>query len=352
MSGRLFTLGTFLGVALLAACGGTAQPPLQSASPNGASPPAPPSTAASAKPATSSSTAVTVSAAYVGPFDNMAVMWLGKDMGLFASHGLDVDLKLISGSPIASAALVNHDVNYVEMSGPAVVNSVSQGAPEPVMIAGFENVFIFTMMVEPSIKSIADVKGKTAAVTLVGSEDDAVLRKVLRDNHLEPDVDVHVTAVRDPGGQLAAYSSKQAQVVMSGGANVANLKKAGAVPLIDIGKLKLPFQSAGLVTTRSYLASHHLEALNVVKGTVDAIRRIKSDKSGTQAVMAKYMKTEDQDVLDASWQSDNNFMEDVPLPTVTGFQEIMTERNVTGHKPEDFFDPSLVQELQTSGYFK
>jgi NitT/TauT family transport system substrate-binding protein len=343
------------GALLLASCGGTPQPAPPSASasaPTAASASAPaPASVATSKPASAQAMSQ-VSAAYVGPFDNMAVMWLGKDMGLFANHGLDVDLKLISGSPIASAALLKGDVNYVEMSGPAVVNSVSQGATEPVMIAGFENVFIFTMMVDPSIKSVADLKGKTAAVTLVGAEDDAVLRKVLRDNHLEPDVDVHITAARDPGGQLAAFTSKQAQLVMTGGANIAQLKKVGAVPLLDVGKLRLPFQSAGLVTTRSYIAGHRDEALNMVKASVDAIRRIKSDKAGTEAIMSKYMKTEDRDVLDASWQSDNNFMEDVPMPTADGFQEIMNERKVTGHKPQDFFDGSLVQELRQSGYFK
>lgn len=356
MVSRLRAGGLSLMLVLLAACAGNAQPaasqPIASPSPSAASTAAAPSASAAAKPASSAQPATAVSAAYVGPFDNMSVMWLGKDMGLFANHGLDVDLKLISGSPIASAALVKGDVNYVEMSGPAVVNSVSQGATEPVMIAGFENVFIFTMMVDPSIKSIADLKGKTAAVTLVGSEDDAVLRKVLRDNHLEPDTDVHITAVRDPGGQLAAFASKQAQLVMTAGSNISQLRKAGAVALLDVGKLRLPFQSAGLVTTRTYLSTHRAEALNMLRSSVDAIKRMKSDKAGAQAVMSKYMKTEDSDVLNASWDSVNNFMEDVPLPTLDGIQEIMNERSVTGHKPQDFVDLTLVQELQQSGYFK
>jgi len=348
---------------LLAACGGGAQTaapsspsasqPAVPASAAGASKPSVPAAASAsvaAKPAGSGTGSTKVRIAYVGPFDNMAVMWVANDDGLFKKYGLDADLSLIQGSPIASAALVSKSVDLVEMSGPAVVNAVAQNTDE-VMIAGFENVFIFTLMVEPSIKSIADLKGKTAAVTLVGAEDDAVLRKVLLDNKLEPDVDVHITAARDPAGQIAAFSSKQADAVMTAGANIANLKKAGAVPLIDIGKLRIPFQSAGLVTTRAYLASHRPEALDAVKASVDAIRSIKSDKAGTQAIMSKYMKTTDQDVLNASWDADNAFMEDVPLPTLEGFQEIMNERKVTGHKPEDFVDLSLVKDLQQQGFF-
>ena len=328
------------GLLFLAGCGASAAPP-------------PPTAPASAKPVGSDRTQPSgrVRLAYVGPFDNMAVMWVAKETGLFQKYGVDADLMLIQGSPIASAALVSHDVDLVEMSGPAVVNSVAQGA-DTVMIAGFENVFIFTLMVDPSIKTIADLKGKTAAVTLVGSEDDAVLRKVLRDNKLEPDTDVYITPVRDPGGQLAAFSSKQANAVMTGGANIANLKKVGAVPLVDVGKLRIPFQSAGLVTTRAYLSAHRPEALGAIKASVDAIRRIKSDKAGTQTIMGKYMKTEDRDVLDASWEADNTFMEDVPTPTLEGFQEIMNERKVTGRKPEDFVDLSLMKELEQAGFFK
>lgn len=324
----------------------------------GASPAASASPTASAKPAASAPASAKPSAgggaklkvAYAGPFDNMAVMWVAQDGGLFKKYGLDVDLSLISGSPIASAALVSHDVDMVEMSGPAVVNAVTQNTDE-VMIAGFENVFIFTLMVDPSIKTIADLKGKTAAVTLVGSEDDSVLRKVLLDNKLKPDEDVHITPVRDPGGQLAAFSSKQAQAVMTGGANIAKLKQVGAVPLIDIGKLRIPYQSAGLVTTRAFLSSRRADALSAVKASGEAIHRIKTDEAGTKAIMAKYLKTSDPAVLAASWQADQDYMEDVPAPSLPGFQEILNERKITGHKPEDFVDQSLVRDLDQQGFF-
>jgi ABC-type nitrate/sulfonate/bicarbonate transport system substrate-binding protein len=336
----------FIGLAvLLAGCGAAAAPTSQipSVAPPPSQPPA-------AKPSPGAAASGKLRIAYAGPFDNMAVMWVAKDAGLFDKYGLDVDLTLISGSPIASAALVSHDVDMVEMSGPAVVNAVTQNTDE-VMIAGFENIFIFTLMVDPSIKTMADLKGKTAAVTLVGSEDDSVLRKVLTDNKLQPDTDVHITPVRDPGGQLAAFSSKQAQAVMTAGANVANLKKVGAVPLLDIGKLRIPFQSAGLVTTRAYLSSHRQEALSAVKASGDAIHRIKTDQAGTKAIMAKYLKNSDPDVLAASWQADADFMEDVPAPSLPGFQEILTERKITAHKPEDFVDQSLVRELDQQGFF-
>jgi ABC-type nitrate/sulfonate/bicarbonate transport system substrate-binding protein len=357
-------LGAAASVLLLAACGGAAAPASQSAAPatSGAAPasakPAA-SAATSAKPAGSAPASAKPAAsgggaklkvAYAGPFDNMAVMWVAQDGGLFQKYGLDVDLSLISGSPIASAALVSHDVDMVEMSGPAVVNAVTQNTDE-VMIAGFENVFIFTLMVDPSIKTIADLKGKTAAVTLVGSEDDSVLRKVLLDNKLKPDDDVHITPVRDPGGQLAAFSSKQAQAVMTGGANIAKLKQVGAVPLIDIGKLRIPFQSAGLVTTRAFVSSRRADALNALKASGEAIHRIKTDEAGTKAIMAKYLKTSDPDVLAASWQADQDYMEDVPAPSLPGFQEILTERKITGHKPEDFVDQSLVRDLDQQGFF-
>ena len=337
----LFCLGL---VFLLAGCGGAAAPPRVSPAAAAASSPAAP------KPSASAPAGGRVRIAYAGPFDNMAVMWVAKDAGLFHKYGLGVDLSLISGSPIASAALVSHDVDFVEMSGPAVVNAVTHNTDE-VMIAGFENVFIFTLMVDPAIKSMADLKGKTAAVTLVGSEDDSVLRKVLIDNKLQPDVDVHITPVRDPGGQLAAFSSKQAQAIMTAGANVANLKKAGAVPLLDIGKLRIPFQSAGLVTTRAYLSSHRPEALAAVKASAEAIHRIKTDQAASKAIMAKYLKTSDADVLNASWQSDSDFLQDVPAPSLPGFQEILTERKITGHKPADFVDQSLVRELDQQGFF-
>jgi ABC-type nitrate/sulfonate/bicarbonate transport system substrate-binding protein len=355
-------------VMTLAACGGASRPAASSgaASPEAASsvqggPAAAGASGAGAQPAASAPVAASkpassppadrVRAAYVGPFDNMAVMWIAKEKGLFANHGLDVDLQAVVGSPAGTAALVSHDLDIVEMSAPPVVSTVVQGT-DLAMIAGFDNVFIFTLMVDPSIKTMAELKGKTAVVAQVGAENDVVLRKVLLQNGLQPDVDVHIAPMRDPAGQLTMIANKQAQAVLGSGSNLVQYQKAGTVPLLDIGKLKLPFQSAGLASTRAYVNSHRPQVLNFLKASVDAIRYLKSEPAGAQAIMGKYLKTEDRDVQQAAWKAQADFMEDVPYPTLPGIQEIMDEQQVTGHKPEDFADLSLIKELEQSGYFK
>ncbi len=56
----------------------------------------------------------------------MLPLWVAKDSGLFAKHGVDVDLTYIRG--VAIEALLAGEVQFVRASPPSVVRSALRGS--------------------------------------------------------------------------------------------------------------------------------------------------------------------------------------------------------------------------------
>jgi NitT/TauT family transport system substrate-binding protein len=348
--------GVLAACLLLSACGGTTAPsgsPASSAAaPSGAVASASPKPAASAKPAGSAASvaAEKVRGAWVAVAATQAPVWGAKDGGFFAQNGLDVDLELIRGSSTASAALISNNVDIVQMSGPGVVNATANGA-DIVMIAGFVNVAPYKLISDASIKTIEDLRGKTIAVSQIGGQDDFILRKVLKTKGLNPETDVKIAQTKDIPGSVAALNAHQVQAALLAAPEHVPALKAGGKELLDVTSMRIPFASTGLVATRSYLKTHRSTALAYLKASVQAVRRIKTDRPFTESLMTSYLKTNDPDALAASWDLATSFFEDKPYPSLTGLQEVIDENEVKGHKPEDFADSSLMKELDDAGLF-
>src|SRR5215217_6145628 len=76
--------------------------------------------------------------AIVSPNELMAIPWIGKDSGIFARHGFDVDVLVIGGSPRVTQSLVAGDFDYAIAGASSLVRARIQGA-DPVILATSTN---------------------------------------------------------------------------------------------------------------------------------------------------------------------------------------------------------------------
>src|SRR6266571_5250428 len=154
---------------------------------------------ASQTPAPSASPSERVRVAYVQPSSNQAPAWTAKEGGIFPKYGLDAELTYIQGSSTAISAMIGGSVDVAQMGGPSPVAAVKQGA-DLAIFAGFFNTADFRLMADPDIKSVAELRGKTVAISNFESADNFMLAKVLNQNGLKPGTDVQVIAAKDPAG--------------------------------------------------------------------------------------------------------------------------------------------------------
>ena len=291
---------------------------------------------------------------WVAVSGSQSVAWVTKEAGYFERNGVDVDLTYLAGSPTAAAALVSGRVEFVQMAGPAVVTADAQGA-HLVMVMGFVNQPLFVLMTTPDVQAPEQLKGKTVAVTKVGSSDDFMLREALSHWGLKPDTDVKITGVGSVTAQIAALEKRLVQGLVVDPPNDVLAQQVGARLLARVSDLGVAYQAAGLVTTREYIQSHADVVTRVVRAMIQGVHRIKTDRAFSEEIMAKYLKNSNPLVVDAAYEAYVNVFGRVPAPSKAGLAEIAKEGLNTGllKGPVDvgaMLDTSFVDRLQASGF--
>ena len=95
---------------------------------------------------------------------------------------------------------------------------------------------------------------------------------------------------------------------------------------------------------------------SAVKAYVEGIYYVFSNKQPTLKSLTRYMRTNDQEVLDYSYQHYLKRTPKKPYPTMSGIQNLidMSAPGITqakSAKPEQFVDLSLLQELENEKFF-
>ena len=112
--------------------------------------------------------------------------WAAKERGFFRKHGLDAEI-IAMRPPLTIGALQAGEIDYAIGASTTSRGAIS-GAPVRIVSLALRSSF-HTLVSRPAIKTIADMKGKTVAVT-IGAADDFVARHLLRRGGLDPR-DVH-----------------------------------------------------------------------------------------------------------------------------------------------------------------
>jgi ABC-type nitrate/sulfonate/bicarbonate transport system substrate-binding protein len=140
--------------------------------------------------------------------------------------------------------------------------------------------------------------------------------------------------------------------VMSPPTNMMAIR-AGFKELAFLPQVGISFQHTSLATSRKYLARNRPTALKVLRAYRGAIERIKADKAFTVKTLAKYMATQDNVVLDYSYNTGLPLFRPVPYPTNEGIQAALDfiadkDPKAKQAQPKDFVDTSLLDELAKS----
>jgi NitT/TauT family transport system substrate-binding protein len=270
-----------LGVVLAAACGG------------GNSPSPTPTTYGGANP---SPDLIKIKASYGNVSPANLAPFFAKEMGIFAKHGLDVDLVLIDGGSPSAAALIAGQVQFANFGGTETMSAVAAGS-DMVAVALFVPVTPWQLLAKTDYKSPEDLRGKVVGVASKGGSSEVATDVSLQRLKLDPNKDV----TKQPFGSVANLTA-----AMLGGAVYAGpghppdtvlLLKQGFKVIVDLAAEKIPATDNCTVVRRTYMQSNRQTVQAFIDAEIEAIAAAKKDKPGTIKIMAKLLKIEDQEAL-------------------------------------------------------
>jgi NitT/TauT family transport system substrate-binding protein len=180
---------------------------------------------------------------------NYLSIYAAEAKGFFKDEGLENETIAIGG-PAAIAALLSGNVDFSGAGGSGL-RAAAKGAELKAIFYQTEKVTWF-FVVHPSIKSVADLKGKKIAVGLIGDSEDRFSTMFVEKNGLSAK-DITRIPMGTSSELIAAIKSGslQAAVLDPGGMIVA--EKEGLHSLAFLGDLfPLPFQ--GYVVTDKKIA--------------------------------------------------------------------------------------------------
>ena len=284
-----------------------------------------------------------------------AQLWIAKDEGIFRKHGLDVELIFLRGGQVAIQALTGGDPPLVTIGNVIIANL--QGH-DIVLVGSVENSYDQSVFARPGTMSrMEQLKGKRFGISGFGSATHNAALILFKKFNLEPTKDVAFVPTGTGPERLAAMSSARIDATFFNPSEVPQALKAGFVEIIQMADIGFEVQGSGLSTSRSYIKANREIVKSALKAYVEGIYYVFTNKGATIKSLTRYMRTDDQEVLEYSYEHYLKRTPKKPYPTMKGIQNLVDMSapqipQAKTAKPEQFVDLSFLQELEKEGFFE
>jgi NitT/TauT family transport system substrate-binding protein len=284
-----------------------------------------------------------------------AVWYVARERGFYKKNGLDVDLLFIPSTTTSVSSLVAGDVQVANASGGGVASAVVAGA-DLVMVACYLNSLPYELVVNESIKSAEDLKGKSIGISRIGSASDVAARALIRGLGLEPDRQVPIMQIGGPTERAASFRTGRIAGFPSPPGIIHLTKGIPFRVLISTADFQKRFEFPYIcaTTTKSYLSRQRETVKKVLMAHIEGTQFFKTHKEETKRIISKYSRITNEAYLESAYIASAKLYDRVPLVTRGGAEIQIKE--ATSRKPgaqlrfEDMVDESIVRELEKSGF--
>jgi len=282
-------------------------------------------------------------------------VWFAHEGGFFRKNGLDAQLIFIESGSRMVQTLISGDVVAAQVGGAPVIQSNLQGSGV-LIIGGLLNTMDYKFVVSRDITRPDQLKGKTVAVSRVGSSSDFATRYALEKYGLVPDKDVAILQIGSQPARFSALETGKIHGVMIAIPLTAKAAKMGLNTLADLQMLGLEYQHTSLAVSQNIIKTQPELVRNVLKSFIEGIHYAKTHRREAIGILGKYLKIDDSDALQEAYEAElQGLIPEKPYPTLKGIQIILREMgvkdaNARSARPEQFVDLSFMKELDTSGF--
>ena len=284
--------------------------------------------------------------------------WIAKEARLYEKYNLDVDMIYVGASPVIIQAMLGGQAFIGAGGGPPLVTNVLQGG-DVVQVATTVPYAIQSLIVKPDIRTPADLSGKRVGISRLGAIPHFTLQAIIN-MHKVPGLNIVQT------GSTTQAITSLAQGLVDGMITSApftfRLMKDGYRELIgpkDFKKAGVELLIQGLVARKSVAAKNREATIGMIKATMEGTKQIFTNEKQTKAVLAKYTRQHDPEVLDQTYKFATDIFVKDPTVTPSSIQPIVQQsvqfnlidaKQATATPMSAYYDNSYVEEIKRSGW--
>jgi NitT/TauT family transport system substrate-binding protein len=271
-------------------------------------------------------------------------VWDAKDAGLFAKGGLNVEPVLIRGGALITVGIMSGQLQFSGAGAESVIAARIEGG-DVALLACPTNLEPISLITRPEIKSPSELKGKSSAVTRLGSSTHFYLRAALRYVGLDAEKDMTILQL-GAGPEVAA-------ALESGKIAAAALNIRHAIPflqrnwpmLIDLTKTDLVYPSSCVTTSRAFVKSEPKTVDDFLRAYVEAIQLIKKDQGFAERSLVKWTREKDVAVVTQSIESHRRILKLPPYVPDKGIENVVNDLTSRRKVPQEFIGrPELFRD--------
>jgi ABC-type nitrate/sulfonate/bicarbonate transport system substrate-binding protein len=179
----------------------------------------------------------------------------------------------------------------------------------------------------------------------------------LRFYKLRPSQDVAIAQIGGLGERMIALTSGVVDAAILNVDQVYQAEKLGYQVLIDLRKLPLNYPTQGIVVSKEFLRNQRNTVKRFLKVYIEGIKILKTDKEFSMDTLAKYIKTNDREVLTKTYEVYKEAWESVPYVRRDGVVQALDSMPDLSSKDlklnlDTLIDNSIIQELEKEGFIK
>lgn len=287
---------------------------------------------------------------------SMAWLWTAKEGGYFEQHGLKVDLVYVGGTAQLFQSMLAGEIAFGIGGGPAIIHANAQRRTI-IGVAGSLNRMVMKMMASPQIKSPADIPGKRIAITRYGTTTDFSARLFLKNWAPAAEKDAVILQVGSIPNVLASLRSGTSQVGALSPPAHLQAERLGFAELMNLSKKDIYYPYTYVTVSAAFLEKNSNLVRPFLAGAVEGIRRFKNDKLFAKRQIGKYLRVEDDKVLEETHQLFADLFERVPYirrEGLTSLVQILAESDpkMAAVKVDSLVEDRFVRDLESSGFIK
>ncbi len=281
------------------------------------------------------------------------VLRLANDHNLWAQEGLKAEMTAFQGDPIAYAALQAGELDFTAAGSEGGVTMALKGANVRI-IGVLQDHFEYHLLGGKDVRSAQDLKGKTLAVSKLGSNSDFATREALKRLGVDPS-SVTVLQVGNSVSRAAALESGAVQASIMSPDFVPGLLDKGFHDLADMSKMDIRYPFLCIGTTTTLLSSKPDLAQRFLRVVYRGIKLFRDDPEATQKILAGQTNETRKEVLQAGWENYRNVLATdlTPNPEIFGplLKEIAdTDAAAKDATPEIYIDDRPSRQLSATGF--
>ena len=271
-------------------------------------------------------------------------VWVGKDAGLFARNGLNIEPVQIRGGALVTMAIMSGQLQLSGAGAESVISARVE-AGDVVLLAcpaDLEPVYLIT---RPEIKSPAELKGKASAVTRLGSSIHFYLRAALRMVGIDADKEMTLLQLGgSPEIQAALENGKIAAAALTIRNALPFFQRNWPV-LVDLTKSDLVYPSSCVTSSRAFVKAEPKVVNAFLSAYVSAIQLIKKDQSMAERSVIKWLKDKDPVAVSKSVEAFGRLFKPVPYVPDKGIESVLKDLALRRPVPKEFIGrPELFRD--------